>query len=106
MVFSGYPLTRRLGVRQSAGPVSAKEIDQAELSLGDEFRERIRDSLAVTRQLLEVSFELGEVGRFAKFGPGPRSEGAGDRLSLPDLPRQGLKLIRHSPRFFHAPKKQ
>ena len=90
---------------QRACPVSAKEIYQTELYLGDSFRiGKPRHSVRF-RHLLEANFEFGEVRLFAKFSPGSRLEAKRNRVRSPYLPRQGFKLIRDPYCFCRAPKK-
>jgi hypothetical protein len=55
-------------------------------------------------ELLKVGFEFGEVGRFAKFHPGPRVAAERDRVGLPDFSRQGFKLVRDSRRLVRSSK--
>ena len=96
---------RRLSMRQSARPVSAKEIHQTELYLGENFPGRADDaSWSDFDTCLKAGFEFGEVGRFTKFSPGSRAKAERDRVRLPDLPRQRFKLVRDSHRLFQAPK--
>ena len=63
-------------MQQSARPVSAKEIDQTQLHLGQNFQVGKRCLLVrISATRSKRGFQLGQVRCFAKFYPGSRATG-------------------------------